>query len=149
MHRAHVLGAALVCYILEKSAVSKVAISDGGLKPRQRPGQSAGQPSQNNAPYGGAAAVALLAFGLLLVTAEPWKVLWGLALRRASARTAGSGLRWRCWVSLARCGCVGLWVCCCCEGGRGWVSWMGPWAQGLEEFAGEGVGKNSRRLRRP
>jgi hypothetical protein len=25
--------------------------------------------------------VALLAIGLLLVTAEPWKVLWGLALR--------------------------------------------------------------------
>lgn len=54
MHRAHVLGAALVSCILEKSGVSKVAI--------------------------GAAAVALLAIGLLLVTAEPWKVLWGLAL---------------------------------------------------------------------
>jgi hypothetical protein len=54
-----------------------------GLKPRQRPRQSAGQPRQNNAPYGGAAAVALLAIGLLLVTAEPWKVLWGLALSGA------------------------------------------------------------------
>jgi uncharacterized membrane protein YedE/YeeE len=48
-------------------------------------GQSpwAGQPRQGNAPYGGAAAVALLAIGLLLVTAEPWKVLWGLALSGA------------------------------------------------------------------
>ena len=57
MHRAHLLGAALVCCILEQSGVSKVAI--------------------------GAAAVALLAIGLLLVTAEPWKVLWGLALSGA------------------------------------------------------------------
>ena len=57
MHRAHVLGAALVSCILEKSGVSKVVI--------------------------GAAAVALLAIGLLLVTAEPWKVQWGLALSGA------------------------------------------------------------------
>jgi len=54
-----------------------------GLKPGLRPRLGAGQPSQNNAPYGGAAAVALLAFGLLLVTAEPWKMLWGLALSGA------------------------------------------------------------------
>jgi hypothetical protein len=48
-------------------------------------GQSpwAGQPRQSNPPYGAAAAVALLAIGLLLVTAEPWKVLWGLALSGA------------------------------------------------------------------
>jgi hypothetical protein len=38
--------------------------------------------------YGGAAAVALLATGLLLVTAEPWKVLWGLALSGAHAARA-------------------------------------------------------------
>ena len=43
----------------------------------------AGPPRQSKAPYGGAAAVALLAIGLLLVTAEPWKVLWGLALSGA------------------------------------------------------------------
>ena len=43
----------------------------------------AGQPRQSKAPYGGAAVVALLAIGLLLVTAEPWKVLWGLALSGA------------------------------------------------------------------
>ncbi len=62
-----------------------------GLRPDQRPDlkpglkgrQSAGPPRHNNAPYGGAAAVALLAIGLLLVTAEPWKVLWGLALSGA------------------------------------------------------------------
>jgi uncharacterized membrane protein YedE/YeeE len=53
------------------------------LKPGLRPRQSAGPPSQSKAPYGGAAAVALLAIGLLLVTAEPWKVLWGLALSGA------------------------------------------------------------------
>ena len=57
MQRAHLLGAALVSCILEQSGVSKVAI--------------------------GAAAVALLAIGLLLVTAEPWKVLRGLALSGA------------------------------------------------------------------
>ncbi len=38
--------------------------------------------------YGGAVAVALLAAGLLLVTAEPWKVLWGLALSGAHAAQA-------------------------------------------------------------
>ncbi len=54
-----------------------------GLKPGLRPNVSAGQPSQNNPPYGAATAVALLAIGLLLVTAEPWKVLWGLALSGA------------------------------------------------------------------
>ena len=54
-----------------------------GLRSGLRPRQSAGQPSQNNAPYGGAAAVALLAIGLLLVTAEPWKELWGLAISDA------------------------------------------------------------------
>ena len=54
-----------------------------GLRSGLRPRQSAGQPSQNNAPYGGAAAVALLAIGLLLVTAEPWKELWGLAISGA------------------------------------------------------------------
>ncbi len=54
-----------------------------GLRPGLRARQSAGTPSQSNAPYGGAAAVALLAIGLLLVTAEPWKVLWGLALSGA------------------------------------------------------------------
>jgi hypothetical protein len=32
--------------------------------------------------------LALLAFGLLLVTAEPWKVLWGLALSGAHAARA-------------------------------------------------------------
>lgn len=54
-----------------------------GLRPGLRARQSAGTPSQSNAPYGGAVAVALLAIGLLLVTAEPWKVLWGLALSGA------------------------------------------------------------------
>ncbi len=49
--------------------------------------------------YGGAIAVALLATGLLLVTAEPWKVLWGLALSGAHAAQAlgwdpGSSLFW-------------------------------------------------------
>lgn len=38
--------------------------------------------------YGGAIAVALLATGLLLVTAEPWRVLWGLALSGAHAALA-------------------------------------------------------------
>ena len=54
-----------------------------GLRPGLRPRLGAVPPSQSNAPYGGAAAVALLAIGLLLVTAEPWKVLWGLALSGA------------------------------------------------------------------
>jgi len=54
-----------------------------GLRQGLRPKLSAGQQSQNNPPYGAAAAVALLAIGLLLVTAEPWKVLWGLALSGA------------------------------------------------------------------
>lgn len=49
--------------------------------------------------YGGAIAVALLATGLLLVTAEPWKVLWGLALSGAHAAQAlgwdpGTSLFW-------------------------------------------------------
>ncbi len=49
--------------------------------------------------YGGAIAVALLATGLLLVTAEPWRVLWGLALSGAHAAQAlgwdpGSSLFW-------------------------------------------------------
>lgn len=43
---------------------------------------------ENGRLYGGAAAVALLATGLLLVTAEPWKVLWGLALSGAHAAHA-------------------------------------------------------------
>jgi hypothetical protein len=42
----------------------------------------------SRAHYGGAIAVALLATGLLLVTAEPWKVLWGLALSGAHAAQA-------------------------------------------------------------
>ncbi len=49
--------------------------------------------------YGGAIAVALLATGLLLVTAEPWRVLWGLALSGAHAAQAlgwdpGGSLFW-------------------------------------------------------
>ena len=127
MHRAHVLGAALVSCILEKSGVSKVVI--------------------------GAAAVALLAIGLLLVTAEPWKVLWGLALSGAHlahfpgwdpqtsifrstwglsmapwprpACTARSGWRRRCWASPAQLAAVAweLWVFSCC---RRW--WLTPLA---------------------
>ena len=40
MHRAHVLGAALVSCILEKSGVSKVAIVDGGLSGYKAASQS-------------------------------------------------------------------------------------------------------------
>jgi len=43
---------------------------------------------EGRGPYGGAIVVALLATGLLLVTAEPWKVLWGLALSGAHAAQA-------------------------------------------------------------
>ena len=54
---------------------------------------------EDRGPYGGAVAVALLATGLLLVTAEPWKVLWGLALTGAHAAQAlgwdpGGSLFW-------------------------------------------------------
>jgi hypothetical protein len=54
---------------------------------------------EGRGPYGGAIAVALLATGLLLVTAEPWKVLWGLALSGAHAAQAlgwdpGGSLFW-------------------------------------------------------
>lgn len=54
---------------------------------------------QGRGPYGGAVAVALLATGLLLVTAEPWRVLWGLALSGAHAAQAlgwdpGGSLFW-------------------------------------------------------
>ncbi|WP_233129983.1 YeeE/YedE thiosulfate transporter family protein [Synechococcus sp. 1G10] len=38
-------------------------------------------------PYGGAALLALAATGVLLVTGEPWKVLWGLAITGAKAAT--------------------------------------------------------------
>ncbi len=49
--------------------------------------------------YGGAIAIALLATGLLVVTAEPWRVLWGLALSGAHAAQTlgwdpGSSLFW-------------------------------------------------------
>jgi uncharacterized membrane protein YedE/YeeE len=71
---------ALIVLLLSRwTGQSPWAVLRPGLKPRQ----SAGQPRQGNAPYGGAAAVALLAIGLLLVTAEPWKVLGGLALSGA------------------------------------------------------------------
>ena len=43
---------------------------------------------EGRGPYGGALAVAVLATGLLLVTAEPWKVLWGLALSGAHTAQA-------------------------------------------------------------
>lgn len=41
------------------------------------------KPSADRAPYLGAILLALLATGLLLVTGEPWKVLWGLGLAAA------------------------------------------------------------------
>ncbi len=37
--------------------------------------------------YGGAALLALAATGVLLITAEPWKVLWGLAITGAKGAT--------------------------------------------------------------
>ncbi|MCP9835147.1 MULTISPECIES: YeeE/YedE thiosulfate transporter family protein [unclassified Cyanobium] len=43
---------------------------------------------EGRGPYGGAVALAVLATGLLLVTAEPWKVLWGLALSGAHTAQA-------------------------------------------------------------
>lgn len=51
---------------------------------RRWTGQSPGF-NDNRSLFLGAAGVALLATGLLLVTAEPWKVLWGLALSGAHA----------------------------------------------------------------
>jgi uncharacterized membrane protein YedE/YeeE len=59
-----------------------------GQAPWAVPGTSG--PGESRSLYRGAAAVALLATGLLLVTAEPWKVLWGLALSGAhTARALG------------------------------------------------------------
>jgi hypothetical protein len=55
--------------------------------------------------------VALLAIGLLLVTAEPWKVLWGLALSGAHlAQLLGwdpqTSIFWPSWgLSMAAAGC--------------------------------------------
>jgi hypothetical protein len=91
MHRAHVLGAALVSYILEKSGVSKVAIVDGGLSGYKAASQSttkafptfaAFEPLDRPVPLGRAEA---------------------RAERRAAApeqrRPTGVPPPWRCWPS--------------------------------------------------
>ncbi|KEF40857.1 MAG: hypothetical protein ER33_14660 [Cyanobium sp. CACIAM 14] len=80
------LAGAFALQLLTIALVVVLLVRWTGQAPWSRLG--AAEASQRRSLYGGAATVALLAAGLLLVTAEPWKVLWGLALSGAHAAQA-------------------------------------------------------------